>query len=393
MASPLTTNLGGQRAIRLASRTGSEIVKGMHTWLRSIGIVTFAVATAMSLDIGDRAPSLEGVAVWLNGDAVQPSKPDGKTRFVVELWATWCAPCRTTASHLNELHSELKDRGVVIIGLTDDDEANVRAFVESLKINYRIAVDPKRSATEAWFRDVEGIPHAFVVDTNGVIVWAGHPMDGLREVLTALVRGGDNPAKRRQREQQQELLATALQKQDFSKALGIVDQMLRDEPRQLELHHLRMGLLAQLGDLNGVRKHQRKFVEIFANSPRELNDLAWALAAPSPLPLEMRDAEVAIRAAQRAVELTGARDASILDTLAMVLQFTGLSDAALEIEQRALEIAPDTETKTEVSKNLEFLRRIQEARPLAEAAHAAALLLLSATNALVRPEAPQTGGP
>ncbi|MCX7818750.1 MAG: redoxin domain-containing protein [Kiritimatiellae bacterium] len=361
----------------------------MHTSLRPLVIAALGAGTALALDIGDRAPPLDGVAVWLNGDAVQPSKPDGKTRYVVELWATWCGPCRVTAPHLNELHAEFKDRGVVIVGLTDEDEAKVRPFVESLKLNYRIAIDPKRTSTEAWFRDVEGIPHAFVVDTNGVIVWAGHPMDGLRDVLAELVQGGYSPARRQQRDQQQELLAGALQAQDFPKALGIVDQMLREEPRRMELHHLRMGLLAQTGDLDGVRQHQRRLLEVFADAPRELNDLAWTLAAPSPLPLEMRDAEVAIRAARRAVELTGGRDASILDTLAIVLQFSGLTDAAIEVEERALEVAGDPETKAEVRKNLEFLRRVRAARSQAEAARAAALDTL--TNRPAASEGPVSG--
>lgn len=373
----------------------------MHPALRPIGILAVAVSAAGALDIGDRAPSLEGVAVWLNGDAVSPSKPDGQTRYVVELWATWCGPCRATAPHLNELQAEFKDRHVVIVGLTDEDESKVRPFVESLKLTHRIAIDPKRTTTEAWYKDVEGIPHAFVVDTNGVIVWAGHPMDGLRGVLTDLVQGAYDPGKRQQREQQQELLAAALQNQDFPKALSLVDRMLVDEPRRMELHHLRMGLLAQTGNMEAVREHQRKVVEIMADSPRELNDLAWTLAAPSPLPLEMRDPDVAIRAARRAVELTGGRDASILDTLAIVLQFTGLTDAALEVEQRALEVAPDEETKAEVRKNLEFLRRLRDARPLAEAAKGAALEWTSATHAPSATNAPpaaeapasSTGGP
>ncbi len=362
------------------------------TWIRWAGVVALAAGAAWALDIGDRAPPLDGV-VWLNGEPVQPSKPDGTTRYVVELWATWCPPCRVTAPHLNELQAEFKDRGVVIIGLTDEDESKVRPFVESMKLNYRIAIDPKRASTEPWFRDVQGIPHAFVVDTNGIIVWSGHPMDGLRGVLSDLLQGAYDPAQRQQREELQELLAAALQRQDFSRALELVDRMLRDEPRRMDLHHLRVGLLAQTGNMEGAREHQLKVVAVFADSPRELNELAWALVAPSPLPLELRDAEVAIRAAQRAVELTGGRDSSILDTLAMTLHFTGLTDAAIEIEQRALDVAPDADTRAEVTKNLEFLRRVRNARPLAEAAKAAAMALGSTTNAAAAAEAPAAGGP
>lgn len=147
-------------------------------------ILYIALAPAvLAVDIGDRAPPLAGVAGWLNGEAVNPAKPDGATRYVVELWATWCGLCRATAPHLAKLHREFKDRGVVIVGLTAEGEDNVKPFVESLALPYWIAMDPNKTTAETWMKGVEGIPHAFIVDTNGLVVWVGHPMDGVREAL------------------------------------------------------------------------------------------------------------------------------------------------------------------------------------------------------------------
>ena len=121
------------------------------SWFLAMSLAGVAAA----VDIGDKAPPLDGVAGWLNGPAVNPSTPDGKTTYVIEMWATWCGPCRATAPHLAEMAKEFKDKGVVIVGVTQEDEAKVKPFVESLKVPYPIAMDPKKSTADTWMRDVE----------------------------------------------------------------------------------------------------------------------------------------------------------------------------------------------------------------------------------------------
>jgi len=346
----------------------------MQTLFRFSVVVALAIASvALALDLGDRAPSLDGVTVWLNGDAVDPSRPSKGTRYVVELWATWCPPCRATAPHLAALHNEFKDRGVVIIGLTDDDEAKVRAFVESAKLPYRIAIDSKKATAGTWMKGVEGIPHAFVVDTNGVVAWSGHPMDGLREVLSDLLAGVYDPARRKAREELQERLGAALQNQDLKGALKIADEILTAEPRRMDVHQLRIGLLAQLEDHEGAKAHQRKLLEIFDDSAKDLNDLAWALAAPSPLPVEMRDLEVAVLAARRAMELTDQKDPAVLDTWAMALHAVGLTEWALEVQERAMAIAKDDESRRMLSANRDYFLGAIRAKKIAAKAPAPAI--------------------
>ena len=69
-----------------------------------------ALALAGSLfaaDLGDEAKPLQ-ISKWVKGKKVNLAKGKGKKVYVVEFWATWCPPCRTTIPHLTELQKKYK---------------------------------------------------------------------------------------------------------------------------------------------------------------------------------------------------------------------------------------------------------------------------------------------
>ncbi len=61
-------------------------------------------------------------------DPVLTGKP-----LIVEFWATWCPPCRTSIPHLNEVYKKYKDKGLEIIGVTDEDLSTVNALSGRLR--------------------------------------------------------------------------------------------------------------------------------------------------------------------------------------------------------------------------------------------------------------------
>jgi thiol-disulfide isomerase/thioredoxin len=318
-----------------------------------LSAMLLAAASARALDVGDAAPPL-AAETWLNGDAVSPDKPDGKTTCVVEFWATWCPPCKRSIPHLNELHDRLAGHGVAIIGVTTEPLTTVEPFVKKMEMRYRVAVDSKKTSEETWMEGVRGIPHAFIVDTNGVVVWAGHPMDGLEEALTNVLAGTYQPPKEdsRVREKEQELQGL-LAEQNFDGALKIVEELIVLDAKSLDYYEMKLGLLGQLRSFDRIKTTYRQIYDAFQDSPEELNTLAW-MAATSPF--STCDLDIAWKAAHRAADLTQRRESAILDTLARVHYAAGGIAEAMRLQEEALTRAANDKERAELQVTLDYYK-------------------------------------
>jgi len=103
-----------------------------------------------------------------------------KNIVVLESWATWCGPCRSSIPHLNSLYQKFGKRGVLFVGVTnEDDRTAIARFISSMsnQMTYPVAIDESgdMAAYETKY-SIRGIPHALIIDHNGKVVWSGHPM-------------------------------------------------------------------------------------------------------------------------------------------------------------------------------------------------------------------------
>lgn len=93
---------------------------------------------------------------------------------ILEFWATWCPPCRESIPHMNELHKKFKEKGLVIIGITEENNATINQFTKKNPIDYAAGTDRGGKLNKSFA--VEGIPHAVIANKDGKIIWEGHPM-------------------------------------------------------------------------------------------------------------------------------------------------------------------------------------------------------------------------
>jgi thiol-disulfide isomerase/thioredoxin len=112
----------------------------------------------------------------LDGDSAKLSDYANKV-LVVNLWATWCGPCRSEMPELVKMSNEYKARGLVVLGLAttyneQNDPARVKDFVKQQNIPYKIIWDDGTLAAPL-VQAVQGksvIPQSFVISRDGRIV-------------------------------------------------------------------------------------------------------------------------------------------------------------------------------------------------------------------------------
>lgn len=107
-----------------------------------------------------------------SGDPIRMSDYSGKV-LLVNLWATWCGPCRLETPELVKLHKEYQSRGVELIGLsTENPEASaetVRSFVREFGVDYRIGW-VSREVAISLMQGRDNIPQSFVITRDGRIL-------------------------------------------------------------------------------------------------------------------------------------------------------------------------------------------------------------------------------
>jgi thiol-disulfide isomerase/thioredoxin len=292
-----------------------------------------AASTARAIELGDPAPELQ-IAKWVKGEPVKEFEK-GKV-YVVEFWATWCPPCRTSIPHLTEMQKKYEDK-VVFIGVSDEDAETVAPFVDKMgeQMAYRVAIDDAEGTGGAYMQpfQVRGIPHAFVVDGEGKLVWHCHPMDKLDAVLDDVVAGKFDVAAAKKRGAAEKAEQAAMQKlmPQLEQYMEVVTAEAPDEAKAKE-----MGA---------------KLAPGLAKIPQLANRFAWVVLTEENV--KFRDTALALAVAKGAVDATAGADAAILDTYARALHDTGDLKAALEQQKLAVEAAKDEQMKAELQATLE----------------------------------------
>lgn len=132
-----------------------------------------AELSAVPVKVNYPAPALTLTDLQANR---QISLADYRGQVVlVNLWATWCPPCKEEMPALEAFYRKHRDDGFVIVAINDGDPtADVSQFVEEYGLTFPVWLDPTYNATEQAFKTLN-LPSSFVIDREGTIVlsWVG----------------------------------------------------------------------------------------------------------------------------------------------------------------------------------------------------------------------------
>lgn len=157
-----------------------------HQWTLIAGVVMtaiFGVALAIKLrpqldpvGIGSKAPDFHATDLRTNRP-VRLEDYRGKV-VLVNIWATWCPPCRAEMPSMERLHKKLAGTDFRIAAVSVDGDAfyakddktarEVMQFADELALTFDILHDPSGAIRRSY--EIFAVPESFVIDRNGVIV-------------------------------------------------------------------------------------------------------------------------------------------------------------------------------------------------------------------------------
>lgn len=180
----------------VTSRTQWLLVAGIVV----IGTVGLLYATNVigggipAVEAGTVAPPFKAMTIAADTPVTTKTLADYKGQVVVlNLWATWCGPCRFEMPSLEKLHHDLGAKGLKIVAVSVDApgmEKEVRAFAKELGLTFEILYAPDGKIRDDY--QATGFPETFVIGRDGVIRkrviaatdWSAAPQEALiRELL------------------------------------------------------------------------------------------------------------------------------------------------------------------------------------------------------------------
>ena len=121
------------------------------------------------VDVGLPVPAYATVS--LGGDTVSLAGQRGKV-VLMNVWATWCHPCRDEIPELQAIHEKYQSRGLELIGVSVDTEGadeTIRAFMRDFRMTYPVWRDPGERVSAQF--QIVGVPATFLIDREGVLRW------------------------------------------------------------------------------------------------------------------------------------------------------------------------------------------------------------------------------
>ena len=166
---------------------GAKRCSGQVSVFLLVLLAACAPADLQPPGVGDAAPNFEAVS-FEDNRTVSLADYAGEV-VLVNIWATWCGPCRFETPYLQAIYEQKQERGLRIVGISVDSEGSldaVKHFLEENGVTYDILLDPDMVSTDVFA--AIGLPATFLIDQEGVIRFKrlGPILEGDVDFLEAL---------------------------------------------------------------------------------------------------------------------------------------------------------------------------------------------------------------
>jgi cytochrome c biogenesis protein CcmG, thiol:disulfide interchange protein DsbE len=141
--------------------------------LLGLGVGAFAITEfgpdVSRVEVGKRAPDFRVVDLG-TGDSVSLRQRYAGKVTLVNIWATWCVPCKVEMPSMERLYLERAPKGFAIAAVSIDEgpPEDVRAFARDLGLSFDILQDRSNRVPQLY--QTTGVPESFLLDRNGVLI-------------------------------------------------------------------------------------------------------------------------------------------------------------------------------------------------------------------------------
>lgn len=354
------------------------------------------------IKIGAKAPDLH-IAKWLKNGPVDLAEGKGKRYYLIQFWGTWCPPCQDIVPFLNYLNKKYAKDGLTMVAVSRENADTVGQFLQDHPtISYAVGVDDISKTWSKYMKGESAIPHAYLVNKEGLIIWKGDPLDFDR-VFSAVLNNSFDVEKYQEladlRKEMRQMLRRGNQRKlieisdkilekdpldssalrsrlfvfetnrQYDDALDFIDGLIEKCPEETTLYFVKMNLMANSSSPSPqkVRELASLILDRFAKKPSALSNLASILL--NRFPLGMAPIDLAVRAAKKSVEETNDKE-QLLDsfniplriryaTLAQAFYAACRIDLAVKNQQRSVELSKNTPDAARTGELLSFYRNLQ----------------------------------
>jgi peroxiredoxin len=148
----LTAKIGLLIAVLSLALTASPIRDGVMRWKQTRNMAMHGVPAPLFTTFD------------IHGNSQNLADQKGKV-VLINIWATWCGPCRAEMPNLERLYRERKQQGFIIYGISDEDVATQQKFLQQVPVTYPLLT--LEGTVPNIYRDIARYPALFLIDRQG----------------------------------------------------------------------------------------------------------------------------------------------------------------------------------------------------------------------------------